>query len=588
MIFIMKQKIADTLMVIMTNLGIDDVEIKIEYPENIEYGDYSSNVAMVYSKRLKSSPMMLAKKVISEFDKLKLDFIDTVTSVSPGFINFKLKANVVAQGIINSVSNPIKENRDMGEKVMIEYTDPNTFKAFHVGHIMSNTIGESISRLIEFSGKSVIRICYPSDIGLHIAKSIWSMQQHLADIPGEAAPIEERTAFLGKMYVEGTNSYDADPSVKNEIDELNQVLYDKSDVSVNELYEKGRRWSLEHFDMLYELLGTKFDEQIFESDMAPVGLKIVLANMVMSKNDVSKTMRSEGHGQHTGGIFEESDGAVVFKGEEYGLHTRVFINSRGLPTYETKDLGLNVTKFQKYGDAIKSIIVTANEQNDYFSVLTKVLSLLDNKDGEKTLHIGHGMLRFSEGKMSSRTGNIITAHALISEIEKMVMERLVLRDLSSEEVDDVSEIIAIGAIKFTILRQAIGSNVIFDSAASISFEGDSGPYLQYSAVRAASVLEKSSKFSESSVKLPDNVGILEKLIIRFPDIAVRASLEYSPQTVANYLLQLGAAFNSFYASQVIIDEKDPLSNYRILLTKAFHMTMVKGLWLLGIKVPTGM
>jgi arginyl-tRNA synthetase len=615
----MKQQIIDLLADALDSLGVKNAEVKLDYPENPEHGDFSTNVAMVYAKQLKISPKKLAEKIIERLnEKLKGDStieqgnslgirnaISDITIAGPGFINFKLKDEVFAgqiidiaqhillEGVASSLKSPPTGGR-IEEKlapqadvkqVLIEYTDPNTFKAFHIGHIMSNTIGESLSRLIEFSGNNVVRICYPSDIGLHIAKSIWAMQQHLGEIPSEAAAIEERTTFLGKMYVEGTKSYDADPLVKNEIDELNQAIYDKSDEAVNDLYDKGRQWSLGHFDMFYELLGTKFDEQIFESEMAPVGLKVVKEHIKQeSEGKIGNDGKSDGRG-----VFEESDGAIVFKGEEFGLHTRVFVNSRGLPTYETKDVGLNMTKFEKYPDASQSIIVTANEQNDYFKVLIKVLSLIDQQNSGKTMHIGHGMLRFASGKMSSRTGNVVTADSLIGDMKKLVMEKIADRKFSPDEADEIADTIAVGAIKYTILRQAIGGNVVFDSAASISFEGDSGPYLQYSAVRAYSILEKAGTVEISEARgLPEKVGLLEKLIVRFNGIADRAREEYAPQIMANYLIALAGAFNAFYANQTIIDEKDPLSAYRIELTKAFLKTMTEGLWLLGIKVPKRM
>ncbi len=637
----MKQKIISLIETAVQKVGISDPVVKLDYPEVPEHGDFSTNVALAYAKQLGLSPKELAEKVVAELNLA--DFIKEISVAGPGFINFKLKDEVFAKEVLGVVglsesssnekslkgtslnqsshqlfgekSTRQSSSKGESEQVLIEYTDPNTFKAFHIGHIMSNTIGESISRLIENTGTKVVRICYPSDIGLHIAKSIWAMEQHLDEIPSEAAPIEERTAFLGKMYVEGTNAYDADPLVKNEIDELNQAIYDRSDDAVNDLYDKGREWSLEHFDLLYELLGTKFDMTIFESEMAPVGLKIVKEN-IRGKEKVESTIDSELNNStkellndgtsDISGVFEESDGAIVFKGEEYGLHTRVFINSRGLPTYETKDVGLNVTKFEKFPDTVQSIIITANEQNDYFKVLTKVFSLIDAKNGGKTMHIGHGMLRFAEGKMSSRTGNVVTADALIGDIKKMVMEKVAGRDFSADDVGEIADMIAVGAVKYTILRQAIGGNVVFDSAASISFEGDSGPYLQYSAVRAASVLEKvgggtfsgtskTSKFSatsatsaKSDMKLPETVGLLEKLIVRFPDIVERARVEYAPQHVAGYLVQLAGAFNAFYANQTIIDEKDLLTAYRVELVRAFLTTMTRGLWLLGIEVPKKM
>ncbi len=616
----MKQYIIDALRTVLIDLGISEPLVKIDYPENLDHGDFSTNAALSYAKQLQMAPKELAEKIIERLKNSNIEGlgIRDISMAGPGFINFKIEDKVFAEDVVK-ISKSARLGGEVspdsfygfavpagrqeggsyssqkdgkGNTVLIEYTDPNTFKAFHIGHVMSNTIGESISRLIEFGGAKVVRICYPSDIGLHIAKAIWAMQLHLGEIPSEAAPIAERTAFLGKMYVEGTNIYDTDPSAKNEIDELNQAVYDESDEAVNDLYEKGRAWSLEHFDMLYQLLGTKFDRQIFESEMAPVGMKVVREHMKGEQAERSGDTKSTDLGANIG-VFEESDGAIVFKGEDHGLHTRVFVNSRGLPTYETKDVGLNVTKFQKYPDATKSIIITANEQNEYFKVLTKVLSLIDEKNGSKTIHIGHGMLRFATGKMSSRTGNVIAAESLIGDMKKMVMEKIADRAFDVDEADEIADMIAIGAIKYTILRQAIGGNVVFDSAASISFEGDSGPYLQYSAVRAQSILDKAVKESikgldKGEVMLPETVGLLERLIVRFTDIAGRAGDEYAPQGVANYLVQLAGAFNAFYATQTIIDIQDPLSVYRLLVTRTFLRTMTEGLWLLGIKVPKRM
>ncbi len=622
---------------------------------------------MAAAKQSRSKPRELAEKIVEAFKKeMKgggADFIESVSIAGPGFINFNVKDKFLAEKIVElaaadlnalplkntnktigsddsigsadskasllkasdklSVANGLpkkadlnrfesRSNTEAGKKIIIEYTDPNTFKPFHIGHLMANAIGESLSRLIEHSGAEVIRICYPADIGLHIAKSVWALQKNLDKMPHDGAPIAERTEFLGKMYVEGTAAYEADPAAKDDIDALNKVLYERSSKAVNALYEKGRKWSLDHFESLYELLGTKFDATIFESDMAPVGLAIV--------REFAKK-----------GVFEESDGAVVFKGEKYGLHTRVFINSHALPTYEAKEMGLNTTKFDRYPGLSQSIIVTANEQNEYFKVVIKALSLIDENVGSKTMHIGHGMMRFQSGKMSSRTGNLVTAETLIAEIKSMVMEKMVGREFSAEEADLVSDTVAIAAIKYTILRQGIGGDIIFDSAKSISFEGDSGPYLQYSAVRANSVLEKAkgtellrsraenvvvipASRSEAkaqagiqghttktldprfrgddteshTLQLPEKVGLLERLIIRFPDIAERARQEYAPQHIANYLINLAGAFNAFYGTSVIVDAKEPLSPYRIELTKVFLKTMTDGLWLLGIKVPRRM
>ena len=292
------------------------------------------------------------------------------------------------------------------------------------------------------------------------------------------------------------------------------------------------------------------------------------------------------------GIFEKSEGAIVFRGEKYDktLHTRVFINAVGVPIYEAKDLGLNITKFKKYPNVYQSIIVTANEQNDYFKVLLKAISIIDEKNGTKTKHIGHGMMRFLSSKMSSRTGNVITAEALIDDIKSLVNDKIADRNMTKEEIEEASNIIAVGAIKYSILRSSIGGNIVFDSAASISFEGDSGPYLQYSVVRARSLVEKAKKegIDDKVSDFPKAVSLLEKLIVQFPEVVERARKEYAPQAVATYLINLAGAFNSFYASQVIVNKNDSLSSYYVLLTKVFATTMTNGLWILGIKVPERM
>ncbi|MEK7501401.1 MAG: arginine--tRNA ligase, partial [Patescibacteria group bacterium] len=321
----MKEDLLKVLEEVVSRLGINADSIKLDYPDNLEHGDYSTNIAMLSAKNLKINPRELAEKIVAGFKNTMPDFIESVSVAGQGFINFKLKNEVFIKKVIE-ISNNGEEygrsNIDIGKTILIEHTDPNTFKAFHIGHLMTNAIGESLSRLIDYCGAKTIRICYPSDIGLHIAKSVWAIQKHLNEMPTDNAPIIERTTFLGKMYVEGTNAYDADTAVKNDIDALNQVIYEKNSQEINVLYEKGRKWSLDHFELLYKILDTKFDEYIFESAMAPIGLEIVRAYLAKE-------------------VFEKSEGAVVFRGERYGLHTRVFINSHGLPTYEAKEIGLN-------------------------------------------------------------------------------------------------------------------------------------------------------------------------------------------------------------------------------------------------------
>ncbi len=575
----MKQQLAQSVADVLISLGIADAAPRLDYPENPEHGDFSSNVALAYAKKLGMSPKALAEKIADALAKNMPDFLKSVEIAGPGFINFKVKDEMFASEVLQvnaSGADFGKSAAEKGRNVMVEYTDPNPFKIFHIGHLMANAIGESISRLVQFSGAEVIRACYQGDVGLHVAKTIWAILKKHPDggIPHAseqgADAVVSRVKFLGEMYVEGS-TYDEDAEIQKEIAVINKSIFEKSDPLVNAVYAQGRKWSLDYFDLIYKRLGTSFDVFFFESEVAKNGTDIV-------KEFLKK------------GIFAESDGAVVFKGEDHGLHTRVFLTSQGLPTYEAKELGLNTEKFKRYPKLDESVIITGNEQSDYFKVILKVFELINKAVFDKTRHISHGILRFASGKMSSRKGNIVSAETLIDDIKKLVMDKISDRGFSDQEAAEISDIIAVGAIKYTILRQSIGGDVIFDSAASISFEGDSGPYLQYAAVRAASILDKADKegIDAAANKMPDQVGLLEKLISRFPDTVERARQEYAPQHVANYLITLAGAFNGFYANQMIVDAADPLSPYRVALTKAFLTVMVNGLHVLGIKVPAKM
>ncbi|MEK7061645.1 MAG: arginine--tRNA ligase [Patescibacteria group bacterium] len=533
--------------------GFNLPEILIEKSKEINHGDYSTSLALVLSKQFKKNSMEIADKIISQIGKNKL--FKKIEAVSPGFINFYLSEEF----FINNLKEILKGKENFGknqnlkdQKVIVEYTDPNILKEFHIGHLMSNSIGESLSRIFEFNGAKIKKICYQSDVGLGIAKAIWGK-------------IEKPDLSWQDSYVFGTKSYDENESFKKEIIELNKKIFERSDKNVNKIYDEGKKWSLDHFNGLYKKLGTKFDYFIFESEISDFGKKIV-------GNGLKK------------GIFEKGEkGAIIFKGEQYGLHTRVFINSEGLPTYEAKELALAKEKYKKY-KYDQSVVVTGNEINEYFKVLLSAMLQIFPELAEKTKHIGHGMMRLPEGKMSSRTGKVITAEFLIGEVEKLVAEKIKDRDLSNKEKEEITEKVAIGALKYSILKQSIGSDIIYNFEKSISFEGDSGPYLQYSYARAQSILKKAKveKIKSSLKNIPNEISQLEKDMSYFPEIIEKASKEYEPHYIVLYLIEIARDFNNYYANNKIIDSTDEFSPYKVALTQAFSIIMKNGLWLLGI------
>ncbi len=557
-----KEKIRDAL----KELGVDTKDISLEHPADLSHGDFSTNVALAYCKELKMKPRELAEK-IQERLNLSADLrfsLERIEVAGAGFINFYLKPEFFQSRVLEIGKNEkYGRNESLArKKIMVEYTDPNPFKEFHIGHLMSNAIGEAISRTLDFCGAKIKRASWQGDVGLHVAKAIFGALKN-----GMPKTISE----WGRGYADGATAFEESEEAKKEIIEINTKVYERTDEKINELYDSGRKMSLEHFEEIYLKLDTKFDYYFFEGKEGRDGEKIV-------REFLNK------------GIFEESESAIVFKGEEYGLHTRVFINSKGLPTYEAKELGLNKQKFEVEPDLSESIIVTANEQNDYFKVLLKVLTLIYPNIGEKTKHIGHGMLRFADGKMGSRKGNVITGENLISQVEELVKEKIKARDFSETEKSEIAQSVSIGAIKYSILKQAVGGDIIYDFEKSISFEGDSGPYLQYSYVRAKSILEKAGpkNLDIEIADFPKEVSTLEKLLCRFPEVVLKSSELLSPHVIATYLIELSSAFNAYYAQNQIIDDKNPLSLYRLAITSAFVQTMKNGLWILGMSAPSKM
>jgi arginyl-tRNA synthetase len=456
---------------------------------------------------------------------------------------------------------------------MVEYTDPNPFKPFHIGHLMTNAIGESIARILEHSGASVSRANYQGDIGLHVAKAIYGLFKN-EELQSKAGDHNLQASNIGKAYVYGADAYETDENAKKEIDEINKRIYEKSNKKINEIYTWGFDVTMEAFEDLYKMLGTKFSYYFLESAMADIGREIVKVNL--------------------GTVFEESDGAIVFKAEKYDpkLHTRVFITSSGLPTYETKELGLTEEKFKTDPEMNLSIVVTANEQMEYMKVVEKAISLIDNPNykNRKMLHITHGLMRLASGKMSSRKGNVVTGESLIHDTIALVAEKIKERDWNENEKAEVSETVGVAAIKYSILKQSTGGDIIYDFEKSISFEGDSGPYLQYSYARANSVLEKAQKENifPDFEKAPSEIFEVEKMLYKFEEIVSRAVSEYEPHYIANYLIEVARSYNSFYGNVVIVNKEDKNSSYKVALTYAFSFVMKTGLHLLGIEAPRKM
>lgn len=566
---------------------MDPKSIPLEHPIDLNHGDYSSPIAMQFlgnfaknaNKPYLDNPDVPHVRTgefglsVNNFDLPKkpkelaaylIELLNPIGGVKrievagPGFMNFTLTNEAFAQTIEEARSTDMwgssSVNADI--KTMVEYTDPNPFKEFHIGHLVPNTIGESISRLYQFTGADVRRANYQGDVGRHVARAIWGLLQS-GDSPKDVKA-------LGRAYAAGAAADTDGSSAKDEITSINKKVYDRSDEKINQLYDGGRKTSLEHFEDLYKILGTKFDFYFFESEAGPQGKKIVESHI----ND---------------GIFEKSDGAVIYDGEKKGLHKRVFLNSEGLPTYEAKELALSQMKYEKF-PYDTSVIVTGNEINEYFKVLLAAMGDIFPELAAKTRHVSHGMMRFAEGKMSSRTGNVITGESLLEDLTNIAQERA-----SESRADDkelLAQQVAVAAIKFQILKGAASKDIIFERERALSVDGDSGPYLQYAYARTQAIKEKAGNI-EAKADVSVMPNMVARLIPRFPEIVMRATEHLEPHIVTTYLVELASAFNAWYAQEQILDGT-PAAAHKLAIVEAVGRTLKNGLWILGIPAPEKM
>ncbi len=574
------------------DFSFNEEDVIIDIPADIANGHYSTNIAMRLASQLKRNPLEIAQEVV---DALEADpAISKVEVAKPGFINFFLSNRYLLTQISKIASNKgdyLNLDAKIGKKVVIEYTDANPFKEFHIGHLYTNSVGESFARLQEAVGAQVKRANYQGDIGLHVAKTLWGLEEKLREEKVtfedlEQASLKARVRFLGEAYALGAEYYDdfKDKMVQEEIDEINYYIFSLvsdieprdsfkkyEEMNLSEKYKKGRQWCLDYFETIYERLGTTFDYYFFESEVGQTGLEIVMKNV--------------------GKVFKKDDGSIIYKGDEKkNLHTRVFVNKQGVPTYEAKEIGLAFKKAELV-DYDESVVITGNEQVGYFKVVLDALSKLNKDLSEKTVHIPHGMVRLpGKAKMSSRKGEIIRGDDLLDSVKEKVMNIME----HSDQVDEdnillVSEKIAVGAIKYAFLKVSVGKDITFDIEKSISFEGDTGPYLMYVYSRCNSILKEADFENPRGVCIEscmDNplVKGLSVQISRYEKQLLDSSINYSPSTLAQYLFSLGQTFNSFYQGVRVLDAPDEEREILLSLVKATMVVIQDGLDKLGIEV----
>ena len=548
--------------VIQDLYGID-VQPELTRPDE-QFGDYATNVAMQLAGRLRRNPREVAEELVAKLRDAFGDQVKAVTLAGPGFINITLSD--AALGALANEAPISKPDTFKGQVVVTEYSAPNPFKVLHVGHFYTSVVGDAITRLIAASGGDVHPVNFGGDVGLHVGKTMWAIVKTLGGEHAEKlaeVPEAEHAEWMAKCYVEGTRAYEEDEQAKAEIIELNKRVYqlhtdDERETPFAQIYWACREWSYEYFDEFYERIGTHFEKYYPESVTTPLGLHTV-------------------HEQLEKGVYTESDGAVVFEGEKYGLHTRVFINSHGLPTYEAKDVGLIMTKWQDY-HFDRSVVITGNDITEYMKVVLKSIEQFAPELAQRTTHLTHGNVKLAGGvKMSSRKGNFLRAIDVLD----------IAHEANKQANGRDDEQAVLGAIKYAFLKQRIGADIIYLPEESVSLEGNSGPYLQYAHARARSVLGKAEAMPATMLTdLQAGERSLARKISEYPEVVQKAVSELMPHYVCTYLYELAQTFNRFYEhNRVIGDEREAL---RLRLVTLYADVLKDGLGLLGIQAPERM
>jgi len=529
------------------------VEVKpedfTEPPRNVE-----ADLALAcfnFVKELKQKPNEIAERIASDLENAEAE--------GP-YVNFLIDSNALAQSVLNE---KVSKKEEKKEKIMVEFAHPNTHKAFHIGHLRNIITGESVCRILDNVGHHVTRANYQGDVGLHIAKALWGIDQLRDEYEKiKKQDLDKRIEFLGKTYALGGQTFEKDDKVKEAVFELNEKIYNK-DKSIQDVYKTTRGWSLEYFDKVYQRVDANFDRFYFESEVFEKGRETVLKFL---KKDV----------------FKKSQGAIIFEGEKYGLHSRVFINSKGFPTYEAKDLALAEMQYKEFKPDI-IIHVVGKEQTEYFKVVFKAMEQVFPKLTGKEEHLDYGWVSLKSGKMSSRTGKVVLGEWLLDEIEKRIA--VIMKKSTVKDKDLIVKKVAIAAVKYAMLKIGVKVDMAFDIEESVNTSGDSGPYLLYIVARIKSILRKSKVKSQKSkvVKINEHEKVLLLKLAKFEEAQAEAAKQLDPSEIAKYLFELAQEFNSFYHQCPVLQAEDDVQAFRIRLIQKVEQVMTVGLNLLGIE-----
>lgn len=559
----MKREIAILLKKILKDLGVDlkkeEIENLIEIPPSSKMGDYSFPCFFL-AEKLKKNPHEIALEIKEKIFDKNFEEVQVLGAYVNFFVDKKKFAENIIKEILKEKENFGKSNIGKKEKTMVEFPSPNTNKPLHLGHLRNMSIGESVSRILEFNSEKVIRASINNDRGVHICKSMIAYKKYGKN----KKPTKKSDHFVGDFYVKFNQMVKENKDYEKKAQECLQK-WEAKDKETLDLWKKMNKWALDGFKETYKTFGIKHDKEYYESKIYKKGKEIVLEGLKK-------------------GIFEKKqDGSVSINLEKEKLGEKILLRDDGTSLYIVQDIYLAKLKQDEYKIS-KSIYVVGNEQEYHFNVLFEILLKL-GFNYKNLEHLSYGMVNLPEGKMKSREGIVVDADSLIEEVQNLVKKELNSREkLSKKELDSRSLKIALAAIKYFLLKIDTKKDMLFNPKKSISFEGDTGPYLLYSYARASSILKKSkNKINKVGPKknLEESELKLIKKLSQFSESVLNSYKNLNPSLIANYSYQLSQIFNEFYHSSKVIGSEQ--ESFRLALVESFRYVLKNSLNLLGIE-----
>ncbi|MCR4278578.1 MAG: arginine--tRNA ligase [bacterium] len=574
--------IDDVAGVISKAVGTQVLSTELMTPPQDELGDLAFpcfSIAKEWKKNPSEIAFALAGKI--NHDLSAVGVIQSVKGEGP-YLNILLKAGVLSSRILKNVEDrgPLFGQSDVGDgrELMLEYAQPNTHKELHVGHLRNLVLGLSLHRILTAIGWKVVPVSYHGDVGAHVAKCVWLLEEEGGL---DAIPESYRTGkVLGEMYSRATTRLEERPELKDLVSEVQQKL-EAGDPHLTALWEETRSWSIREMDEVFEELGVEIERRYFESEVTEPGNRIV-DELVES------------------GIATQSEGALIVDLEEKKLGVFLVRKSDGTSLYATKDLALAKLKFAEYPDIERSLHVVDTRQAYYFKQLFEVFTLMGF---EKPLEfIGYDFVTLATGAMSSRKGNIVTYQDFRDEMLTHVLNETVKRhpDWDQDRIQKTAHTILLAGVKFGMLKQSREKMYTFDPVKTLSFEGETGPYVQYAVTRLASILQKASadasapsnsdSISETELQLLDHPSEKQLVITiaKFPLIVKRAGENMEPAELAQWCIDMAHRVNGFYRDVKVLDAPKAERSAKLRLVASAQRVLLSGLYLLGIPAPKEM